>query len=68
MTDFDAPSYRHWNETLPAKGTTISEGVSRQYVGPCPPSGTHRYQIGVTAKDAQGKPVAYGDKVVVTGK
>ena len=68
MTDFDAPSFRHWNETLPARGTTIPAGASKQYYGPCPPSGTHRYQIAVTARDPQGKPVAYGDKVVVTGR
>jgi phosphatidylethanolamine-binding protein (PEBP) family uncharacterized protein len=68
MTDLDVPSFRHWDEKLPATGSRVAEGAAKQYYGPCPPSGTHRYEIAVTAKDAQGKAIAYGEKMVMAGR
>jgi phosphatidylethanolamine-binding protein (PEBP) family uncharacterized protein len=68
LTDLDVPSFNHWHQTLPASGPVIREGAGRGDYGPCAPSGTHRYRIGVTAKDAQGKPLAYGEKTVVADK
>ncbi len=68
MTDLDVPSFRHWSQTIPAKGPTISEGAGQGYFGPCPPSGMHAYRIEVTALDASGKPVAHGSKTVQAGK
>ncbi len=68
MTDLDAPSFHHWSQTIAAAGSTIREGIGVGYFGPCPPSGTHRYQIAVTARDGQKQPVAYGEKTVVTGR
>jgi phosphatidylethanolamine-binding protein (PEBP) family uncharacterized protein len=68
MVDLDVPSFNHWNETLPAAGQVIREGAGKAYSGPCPPSGTHRYQIGVTARDGKNHPVAYGEKTVVAGR
>jgi phosphatidylethanolamine-binding protein (PEBP) family uncharacterized protein len=68
MVDLDAPAFNHWNETLPATGPIIREGAGKAYVGPCPPSGTHRYQIAVTGRDDKNQPVAYGDKTVVAGR
>lgn len=68
MTDRDVPTFRHWEQTLRASGPLIGEGAGRGYYGPCPPSGTHRYTIAVTALDAQKKPVAYGEKTVDAGR
>ena len=68
LTDLDVPSFQHWSQTIPATGPVIREGGGTGYFGPCPPSGTHRYEIAVTARDAQKKPVAYGEKTVVTGR
>jgi phosphatidylethanolamine-binding protein (PEBP) family uncharacterized protein len=73
MTDLDVPSFQHWSQTIPASGPVISEDGGRavdgvRYYGPCPPRGTHRYQIEVVARDAKQKPLAYGEKMVMTGR
>jgi hypothetical protein len=73
MTDLDAPSFQHWSQTLPAEGAVIREDRGRaeggvRYYGPCPPNGTHRYQIEVIARDANLKPLAYGERTVITGR
>ena len=68
MVDLDVPTFNHWNETLPAAGAVIRESAGKAYYGPCPPSGTHRYQIAVTARDGKNQPVAYGEKTVVAGR
>src|SRR5712691_11327304 len=68
LTDLDVPSFQHWSQVIRATGSVIPEGAGVGYFGPCPPSGTHRYEIAVTARDAQKKPVAYGEKTVVTGR
>jgi phosphatidylethanolamine-binding protein (PEBP) family uncharacterized protein len=68
MTDLDAPSFHHWAQTVPASAPVIREGAGTGYYGPCPPSGTHRYQIEIIGRDAQKNPLAYGEKTVVTGR
>jgi len=68
MTDLDVPSFHHWNQTLAATGPVIREGAGVGYFGPCPPSGTHRYEISVLARDSQKQSVAYGEKTVVSGR
>jgi phosphatidylethanolamine-binding protein (PEBP) family uncharacterized protein len=68
MTDLDVPSFQHWRQTIPASGAVIREGAGKGYYGPCPPYGSHRYKIEVIAKDAGGKPVAYGEKTVVADR
>ena len=68
LTDLDVPTFNHWHQTVAAGGPVIREGAGRGYYGPCPSSGTHRYRIAVMAKDAQGKPLAYGEKTVVTDR
>jgi phosphatidylethanolamine-binding protein (PEBP) family uncharacterized protein len=68
MTDLDVPSFHHWSQTLAATGPVIREGAGVSYFGPCPPSGTHRYEITVLARDSQKQAVAYGEKTVVAGK
>lgn len=68
MTDLDVPSFHHWSQTLAATGPVIREGAGVGYFGPCPPSGTHRYEITVLARDSQKQAVAYGGKTVVSGR
>lgn len=68
MTDLDVPSFHHWAQTIPAAGPVVREGAGSGYFGPCPPSGTHRYQIEVIARDGQKQPVAYGEKTVAAGR
>src|SRR5215813_7948918 len=68
LTDLDVPTFHHWSQTLPAGGPVIHEGAGSGYFGPCPPSGTHRYEITVVARDGQSRAVASGEKIVVTGK
>jgi|SRR5215468_1001648 len=68
LTDLDVPSFHHWSQTVRAEGPIIREGAGSSYFGPCPPSGTHRYQIKVVALDGQNRAVASGEKVVVTGR
>ena len=68
LTDLDVPTFHHWSQTLPAGGPVIQEGAGSGYFGPCPPSGTHRYEITVVARDGQNRAVASGEKIVVTGR
>jgi len=68
LTDLDVPTFHHWSQTLPAEGPVIHEGAGSGYFGPCPPSGTHRYEITVVARDGRNRAVASGEKIVVTGK
>src|SRR5215510_11372765 len=68
LTDLDVPTFHHWSQTLPAEGPVIHEGAGSGYFGPCPLSGTHRYEITVVARDGQNRAVASGEEIVVTGK
>ena len=73
LTDLDVPSFQHWSQTIPANGPVIREDAGRteggvRYYGPCPPSGTHRYQIEVVARDANQNVLGYGEKTVMTGR
>jgi phosphatidylethanolamine-binding protein (PEBP) family uncharacterized protein len=68
LTDLDVPSFHHWKQTLPASSPIIQEGAGSGYFGPCPPSGTHRYEIRIVARDGQNHVVASGEKVLVTGR
>lgn len=68
MTDLDVPRFHHWAQTIPATGPVIREGAGTLYFGPCPPAGTHRYEINIIARDGQNQPLAYGEKTVVAGR
>lgn len=50
MVDLDVPSYNHGGGTVAYKGqSTIACGALTNYSPPSPPSGSHSYQITVTA-------------------
>ncbi len=81
IDDPDAPggTFVHYVKfNIPPGDLTIAEGKeppgiagvgssgSREYVGPCPPSGTHRYVFGVYALDATLPLPEGSDKVAVT--
>jgi phosphatidylethanolamine-binding protein (PEBP) family uncharacterized protein len=68
LTDLDVPGANHWHEVLPANGPMIPEAAGTAYRGPCPPFGQHRYEMSVTAKGAQGQPLAHGAKTVFAAR
>jgi len=50
MVDLDVPSYNHGGGSVPYKGqASVSCGALNNYSPPSPPSGSHSYQITVTA-------------------
>lgn len=50
MVDLQVPSYNHGGGTVPYKGqSAIACGALNNYSPPSPPSGSHSYQITVTA-------------------
>ena len=68
MTDLDVPSFNHWSQTIRAAGPVIPEGAGVGYYGPCPPSGTHRYEIAVTARGAAASAARLREKTVAAGR
>ena len=50
MVDLQVPSYNHGGGTVPYKGqASVPCGALNNYSPPSPPSGSHSYQITVTA-------------------
>jgi len=50
MVDLDVPSYNHGGGTVAYKGqSTVPCNALTNYSAPSPPSGSHSYQITVTA-------------------
>ncbi len=50
MVDLDVPSYNHGGGTVAYKGqSSVACGALTNYSPPSPPSGSHSYQITVTA-------------------
>jgi phosphatidylethanolamine-binding protein (PEBP) family uncharacterized protein len=50
MVDLDVPSYNHGGGTVAYKGqSSVPCGALKDYSPPSPPSGSHSYQITVTA-------------------
>ncbi|MEY9401986.1 phosphatidylethanolamine-binding protein (PEBP) family uncharacterized protein [Bradyrhizobium japonicum] len=50
MVDLQVPSYNHGGGSVPYKGqSTVACGALNNYSPPSPPSGSHSYQITVTA-------------------
>ncbi|MDF1719372.1 MAG: YbhB/YbcL family Raf kinase inhibitor-like protein [Minwuia sp.] len=64
MTDLDVPTYRHGGGVVPYTGqATVAEGAF-SYVGPCPPSGSHRYEFQVQAINGAGDVILGKGKAV----
>jgi len=61
LKDLDVPRYNHGGGKMKySGGDVIPEGAlkSIRYNGPCPPGGSHRYQITLHALDGAGKELA----------
>lgn len=55
MKDLNVPSYNHGGGKVAYEGQSeIPEGALSTYKGPCPPAGSHNYQISVNALNAEG--------------
>ena len=64
LKDRDVPNWNHGGGTVANDGSgLISAGALQNgYNGPCPPSGSHRYQFTVKAIDAAGVIVGTGQQ------
>ena len=62
LKDNDVPSWRHGGGTVPAdaSGVIPKGALTDGYNGPCPPDGTHHYEIIVKALDANDDTLAEG--------
>lgn len=62
LRDNDVPSWRHGGGTVPAdpSGVIPKGALTDGYNGPCPPDGTHHYEIIVKALNAGGDTLAEG--------
>ena len=54
MTDLNVPSYTHGGGNVEHMGSGDIPAGAFSYTGPCPPSGSHKYQWEVTAINAAG--------------
>lgn len=65
LKDFDAPDWNHGGGTVPFKGSGIIKAgaLKSGYNGPCPPSGSHRYQFTVHVIDKDGVIIGIGKAV-----
>ena len=62
LKDLDAPNWSHGGGSVAHDGSgTIPAGALKSgYNGPCPPSGSHRYEFSVKAVNAGGSIVGFG--------
>jgi hypothetical protein len=60
MTDLDVPGYTHGGGDVAFKGSGTIPAGAFGYVGPCPPSGSHRYEFAVKAVGADGTVLGEG--------
>ena len=62
MVDLDVPSYNHGGGTVPSKGqASVPCGALNNYSPPSPPSGSHSYQITVTAFGPHNSSLRHSD-------
>ena len=62
LKDRDVPTWNHGGGTVTYDGSDIipAGALKSGYNGPCPPSGSHRYEFTVQATDATGVVVGIG--------
>ncbi|MDY6842678.1 MAG: YbhB/YbcL family Raf kinase inhibitor-like protein [Thermodesulfobacteriota bacterium] len=65
LVDLDVPFWNHGGGTTENDGSgVIAEGTLKEgYNGPCPPSGSHRYEFTVNAVDANENIIGTGKKM-----
>jgi phosphatidylethanolamine-binding protein (PEBP) family uncharacterized protein len=64
LKDRDVPNWNHGGGTVAYDGSGVipAGALKNSYNGPCPPSGSHRYEFTVQAIDAAGVVVGIGKK------
>ena len=62
LKDRDVPNWNHGGGNVPYDGSGVipAGALKNGYNGPCPPSGSHRYEFTVQAFDAAGTVVGTG--------
>jgi phosphatidylethanolamine-binding protein (PEBP) family uncharacterized protein len=62
LTDIDVPTWNHGGGEIDnfGNGKIPAGSLKSGYNGPCPPSGSHRYQFTVKAVDADGVIIGIG--------
>ena len=65
LKDRDVPNWNHGGGTVVYEGAGVipAGALQKGYNGPCPPSGTHRYEFTVHAIDATGTIVGMGNQM-----
>lgn len=65
LVDLDVPFWNHGGGTVENDGSGVipAESLKSGYNGPCPPSGSHRYEFTVNAVDEQGQVIGAGKKM-----
>ena len=66
LKDREVPTWNHGggNVTYDGSGVIPAGALKNGYNGPCPPSGSHRYEFTVQAVDAAGVVVGSGKKAL----
>jgi phosphatidylethanolamine-binding protein (PEBP) family uncharacterized protein len=60
MVDLNKPRNNHGSGSIKYTGSRIPRGKLPSYRGPCPPSGSHTYEITITAYSKDGKKLGSG--------
>jgi len=63
LTDLNVPQFDHGGGSIAYAGPEIPRNAFR-YKGPCPPSGSHKYQWDVEALNASGVIIALGSSAL----
>jgi len=65
LVDLDVTFWNHGGGTVNNDGSGVipAGALKSGYNGPCPPSGSHRYEFTVDAVDEQGRTIGTGKKM-----